>query len=109
VVPVPHLARRLFDQATDLIAFFDRRRRIRACSARGGELPYPSPQRARSASYHEAEEVWKRGVAGRQDCPPDEWTLDRFRSRVALMEAFAVQLSELRALPTIEPHRRLAS
>jgi hypothetical protein len=38
VVPVPLLARRLLDHAVDLIAFFDRRRRIRECSAYGGKL-----------------------------------------------------------------------
>ena len=32
----------------------------------------------------------------------------RFRAGIAPMEAFAVRLSELRALPTIEPKRRLA-
>jgi hypothetical protein len=106
VSSVPLVAQRLFDLAVDLIAFFDRRRRIRQCSASG--LSYTSAQPARRGSYYEAEEVWKRGVAGPQACPPGEWTLDGFRSGTALMEAFTSQLSELRALPTIEPNRRLA-
>jgi hypothetical protein len=64
---VPLVARRPFDLAADLIAFFDRRRRIREYSAYGGTLCNTSAQ-----------------------------------------DAFAAQLSELRGLPTIEPHRRLA-
>ena len=109
MIPVPLVARRLFDLAVDWIALFDRRRRIRDCSAYGPKVPYSSSQRARRASYFVAEEVWTRRVAGPQSCPSGEWTLDRFPSTVALMEAFAVQLSELRALPKIEPNRTLAS
>jgi hypothetical protein len=109
VVPVPLLAQRLLDQTVDLIAFFDRRRRIREYSAYGRKLSSSSAQGARKASYYQAEQVWLRDVAGPQACPPGEWTLERFRSGVALMEAFSAQLSELRALPTIEPNRRLAS
>ena len=60
------------DVAVDKLAFFDRRRRIRRCTARADRL-------------------------------------DRFGSGIAPVEAFALQLSELRALPTIEPKRRLAS
>ena len=107
MIPVPLVARRLFDLAVDRIALYDRRRRIRDCSAYGPKVPYSSSQRARRASYFVAEEVWTRRVAGPQSCPSGEWTLDP--STVALMEAFAVQLSELRALPTIEPNRTLAS
>jgi hypothetical protein len=102
VVWVPLGAQRLFDLAVDVIVFFDRRRRIRECSECGGTLS--SARRAGGASYYEAEKLWKRGVAGPQICPPGEWMPDRFRSGAALMEAFASQLSELRALPTIEPH-----
>jgi hypothetical protein len=98
----------MVDLAVDKIAFFDRRRRIRRCSAYDGKPSYPSGERALRASYFEAEEVWKRGVAGPQACPPAEWAADPFRAGIAPMEAFALQLSELRALPTIEPKRRLA-
>jgi hypothetical protein len=109
MIPVPLVARRLFDLAVDRIALYDRRRRIRDCSAYGRKVPYSSARRARGASYFKAEEVWTRDVAGPQSCPSGEWTFDRFPSTPALIEAFAVQLSELRALPTIEPSRRLAS
>jgi hypothetical protein len=61
----------MVDLAVDKLAFFDRRRRIRECSACADRL-------------------------------------DRFRSGMARTEAFAWQLSELRALPTVEPNRRLA-
>ena len=98
----------MVDLAVDKLAFFDRRHRIRRCSAYDGKLSYPSVQRALRASYLEAEEVWKRGVARLQACPSGEWAADPFRARIAPMEAFAMQLSELRALPTIEPKRRLA-
>jgi hypothetical protein len=107
VVPVTLLARRLLDQAVDWIAFFDRRRRIRECSAYGGTLSRSSARQPRTGSYYEAEELWNRTVADPRDCPPGEWTLDHIRSGVALMEAFASQLSELHALPTIEPNRKL--
>jgi hypothetical protein len=61
----------MFDLAVDKLAFFDRRRHIRECSARADRL-------------------------------------DHFRSGMAPTQAFASQLSELRALPTVEPDRRLA-
>jgi hypothetical protein len=80
MIRVLQRAERLFDLAVDKIAFLDRRRRIRRCSAHDGKLSYPSVQRAPRTSYFESEEVWK----------------------------LAQQLSELRALPTIEPKRRLA-
>ena len=108
VIPVLLRAQRLFDLAVDKIAFFDRTRRIRLCSAYDGKVPYPSVQRALRASYFEVEEVYKRGIASPQACLPGDWAADLFRAGIAPMEAFALQLSELRALPTIEPKRRLA-
>jgi hypothetical protein len=107
VIPVLLRVQRLFDLTVDKIAFFDRRRRIRRCSAYDGKVSYPSVQRALSANYSEAERVWKRGVAGPQACPAEERAADPFRAGIVPMEAFALQLSELRALPTIEPKRRL--
>jgi hypothetical protein len=97
----------MVDLAVDKLAFFDRRRRIRRCSAYDGKLSFASVQRPLRASYFEAEEIWNRGVAGPQARPSGEWAADPFRAGIAPMEAFALQLSELRALPTIEPKRRL--
>jgi hypothetical protein len=59
------LVQRMADLAIDKIAFFDRKRRVRRCSAYDGQLSYPSVQRAP-------------------------------------VEAFALQLSELCALSTID-------
>jgi hypothetical protein len=110
VFQVPFLFQRLFDLAVDKIAFVDRRRRIRECNGYRDKPSSSAAQPARSASYYEAEEVWKRGVAGKRDCPPSEWTLDLFRSGVSLMEAFAAQLSELRAAhDRTEPETRVVS